>query len=137
MSHCPDIIIYLFKSCYVLISRDDLFYWGGAYYILGQTGQRDIRMGSCILEFHRPRTALPQFLLKFHPNLHNITYYRRQAHALERTIWTQQNGRASLCRERCISTSKRRQSARAARSVVSSAMSMSNSKENLCRISKT
>ena len=29
MSHCPDIIIYLFKSCYVLISRDDLFYWGG------------------------------------------------------------------------------------------------------------
>ena len=61
MSHCPDIIIYLFKSCYVLISRDEYILLGGAYYILGQTGQRDIRMVNCLLEVHHPQTALAQF----------------------------------------------------------------------------
>ena len=78
MSHCPDIIIYLFKSCYVLISRDEyILLGGGAYYILGQTGQRDIRMVTCILEFHHPRTALPQFLLEFyHPQLALSQFFR-------------------------------------------------------------
>ena len=37
---------------------DEYIFLGGAYYILGQTGQRDIKTVSCFLKFHHPQSAL-------------------------------------------------------------------------------